>query len=301
MKGNLWAIAVVSTGMILPQFGALDPALQKSSTWLGFHVEDPILTGIYAQRVPAEECETWVSALSEDRRGIIPVSLAAQAALQDWKNWLPLESIESNALEECDHFPCAFKLDESEVQRMKKAEKKKRLSVFLELVYDRAQDYSKTGVLRPFEFPGGVQDPWKLLEIHGFKSELRLPPQAELGLRVLDLHESRVRAIRQFTDRRVAVSPDHQRSSVWMRAFYMNHYFDSWGEWGSIQCSSDKRADGVLVLALSLELDLLKKTGFFASFGKSSMKSSIREAAGDYLRNWATALSVEASKEKRAK
>jgi hypothetical protein len=102
-------------------------------------------------------------------------------------------------------------------------------------------------------------------------------------------------------DRRVVVSKDRLQASLWLRDVYTDHYFDSWGEWANIRCLPEKKEVDV-TLALSIELDMLKKTDFFSSLAKGSMRDSVRTLSIDYLNDWYfSLLNQAAAKEQKKK
>jgi hypothetical protein len=291
-KWQVWAVALASTVSISP-YGPLSSLLNKDNPWKVFRADDPILTAVRAQVLSPRDCESWITALSEDRRNITAIQLAANDKDQNWGPWLPLESKELDAIQDCSKFPCNVKFDAAETEQMKKAQKGDRAAKFLALIWARARDYQKSEVRKPYEFPGGITDPWAGFEKRGLKSDLAKPATQDLGVRVLDFKQSRVRPIRQLLDRRVAISSDRQQASIWLRDVYTDHYFDGWGEWASIQCEPAKH-DIVVTMALSIELDLLKKTDLFSSLAKGSMRDSVRKLAIQYLDDWWTAVRARA-------
>lgn len=256
-----------------------------------FHIEDPLLTTIRSQKVQSSDCARWVNALVGDTRKIQPVQIAptGKDSEQNWAAWMPMEPNEMDAVRDCDSFPCNVKLDAAEIQQMKQTPKDGRLAKFESLVLARMREYAQTGARKPYEFPGGIKDPWWLLgELpakRGLKPDLVKPEFQGLGMRVLDFHQSKVRPIRQVLDRRTAVSSDRNQAAVWVRDIYTDHYFDGWGEWGSVQCDPAKKEVQV-TLAMSFELDMLKKTDFFSGLAKGSMRDGVKKLSLEYLASW---------------
>jgi hypothetical protein len=293
-------------------YGNVSTQLAQTNPWRAFQADDPVLTEIRVESLTGVDCLALTSSLVADRRDIHQMEVAApeSAQNQDWGTWTPFDSKELDQIQDCDDFPCAQKLDRSEVALMKAVSKENRPAKFLTLVLERMRGYLQNGTRKSYEFDGGIADPWALFEKRGLKTDLSRPVQVSLGERVLDFHESRMRPIRQILDRRTAVfpgpvdanskrkskakrktqsvevKPAPTEASVWVRDVYVNHYFDSWGEWGNVQCDP-QRKEAVVTLALSLEVDLLKKTDLFSSLAKGTMRGSIEKLAREYLDRWA--------------
>jgi hypothetical protein len=282
--------------MTITPYGDIDDLLDKDAPWRVFRSDDPLLLAIRADRYAPVDCETWISTLIEDRRGVTPFTPSESP---NWGSWIPFEGKELDAIQDCDHSPCDVKLDKLEGERMGKKSKGDRPSEFLSLILERARAYEKDGTRKPYEFSGGIGEPWSILEGRGLKTPLLRPSRGELGLRILDFKQSRMRPVRQLLDRRTAVSKDGLQASVWIRDVYTDHYFDGWGEWANVRCLPEKKEVDV-TLAVSIELDLLKKTDFFSSLAKGSMRDSVRTLSIDYLNEWYFGmLDQAAAKEKK--
>lgn len=248
-----------------------------------FKTHDPILTSVRTQIVEGADCGKWMKALVGDRRDMTMFSLAKDEKKQNWDGWKPFEGNEKDAVEDCDHFPCDVKLDSAETEQMKSTARDGRVPKYLSLVYARVRDYLKSGQLKPFEFPGGISDPWTELEKQGLKSTLEQPKSAVLEVRRIDFKESRMRPIRQILDRRTTVSQNE--ASVWIRTVYNDHYFDGWGEWGDVRCDTRKKS-AIVTLAVLIELDLLKKTDLWSSLSKGSMRDGVERLSQNYEDQW---------------
>ena len=139
-------------------YGTLSALLDKDSPWRVFRSDDPILTSIRADRLlftKGEDCAMWTRSLIEDHQGITPLD-------PTMSGWTPFESKARDAIDDCDSFPCAIKTNKEESSRMEKSPKKDRFATFLSIVNARAQEYMKSGTRSPYEFPGGISEPWSL-------------------------------------------------------------------------------------------------------------------------------------------
>jgi hypothetical protein len=293
VKRGFWAVALASAIVIHPD-GKLSTLLDKSNPWRGYQTSNAILAAIRASRVHVENCAPWTHALINDSRSV-RLGMPQSASKKDhWSTWFPLEKDEIEAIEECHEQPCDIKLNDAEVAQMASTPKDKRIEKFLSEVQKRGEAYEKNGVRSGYEYKGAISDPWAEFKKLGLTSGLPLPGKPSLGLRKLDFHNDRARPIRQLVDRRAAITAKapsktgkakSEEATIWIRDVYSNHYFDSWGEWGDIQCDPD-RHEVTATLAVVLEFDVLKNTGILSSISRGSAKSSMRGLMNDYLDQW---------------
>jgi hypothetical protein len=296
---QFWSVAIASV-LVLTPFGSVETDLAKKNPWLGFQSDDPVLTGVRIERTPVTGCGVWIQAFINNNRSIRrgrPTSFVNET---QWSPWFPIEKNEREAIEECHEQPCSVKLNDAEVKQMAETPDNQRFQKYLGLVIDRADAYVKSGARSSYEYSGGISDPWKYFEQNGYKSDLPMPTNASLGLRKLDFHNSRARPIRQLVDRRLAISDDWTKATVWIRDIYTNHYFDSWGEWGNISCDPVQHQVTV-VLAVNVEFDVLKNTGLFASISRGSARSSMQTTTEEYLESWWSEIKASAEKAGRKK
>jgi hypothetical protein len=282
---SLWAIAAVPA-IVLDPYGNVNTLLEKSNPWRTFYDDGPVLAEIRVSREEASNCRAWENAFFNNSREVRLGKPRTTTGETQWATWFPMEPRESESIENCHQQPCEIKLSDPEVGKMAAAAKADKLNVYLSSVIARGDAYLKDGTRTPYEYSGGISDPWKTFEKLGLKGDLSMPSTPNVGLRKLDFHNDRARVIRQMVDRRVMSSKDQTESTLWLRDVYTNHYFDSWGEWGNITCDPIKR-EATLTLAVTLEFDVLKNNGLLASVAKRSAKNSMRDLMENYLNTWA--------------
>jgi hypothetical protein len=293
-KRKIWTVALASA-VVLSPYGSVDTLLSKRNPWTTFRAEDPILTGVRIDRETVTDCAPWMMAFINDPRQIRMGRPTSKGKNSQWAAWMPFEKEEISAIEDCHEQPCAIKLGDAEVSAMASTPKEDRLKEYLTLIIQRADAYQKNEARFSYEYPGSISDPWKFFEIHGFKGDLPMPEVPSLALRRLDFHNSRVRPIRQMVDRRIAIAKDGNEATIWIRDVYTNHYFDSWGEWGSFTCDPVKK-EVTSILAVNVEFDVLKNTGLFASISRGSARSSMQTLTEDYLERWWNGVKVTAQR-----
>ena len=138
-RKHLWAVALAVS---VTPYGDVATQLAKENPWRAFRAEDPILTAVRAERVSGTDCARLTTALVEDRREIFPIEIAPEnAQTQNWGTWVPFDAKELDAIQGCDDFPCAEKLDRAEVDQMKAVSKENRPAKFLSLVLERMRAY----------------------------------------------------------------------------------------------------------------------------------------------------------------
>ena len=279
-----WAIAAAPT-IVLNPYGNVNSLVEKSNPWRTFYDDGPILAEIRVSREEATNCKAWESAFFNNTREVRLGKPRSPTDQTQWSTWFPMEPRETESVEECHHQPCEVKLNNTEVSQMAAAPKEDKLKTYLSSIIRRADSYLKDGTRSSYEYSGGISDPWKTFDKLGLKSDLPMPESPHVGLRRMDFHNDRARVIRQLVDRRVASNKEQTESTLWTRDVYTNHYFDSWGEWGNISCDPIKR-QATITLAVTLEFDVLKNSGVFASVAKRSAKNSMRDLMETYLDHW---------------
>jgi hypothetical protein len=282
---SLWAIAA-APAIVLDPYGNVNALLEKSNPWRTFYDDGPVLAEIRVSREEASNCRAWENAFFNNTREVRLGKPRSATDEGQWSTWFPMEPRESESIENCQKQPCEIKLSDPEVSQMAAASKTDKQKVYLTAIMARADAYLKDGTRTSYEYSGGISDPWKTFEKLGLKAGLPMPITPNVGLRRLDFHNDRARVIRQVVDRRVISSKEQTGATLWLRDVYTNHYFDSWGEWGNISCDPIKR-EATLTLAVTLEFDVLKNSGVFASVAKRSAKNSMRDLMENYLDNWA--------------
>lgn len=217
-------------------------------------------------------------------------------AMTDPKAFEPFEPYsdkDRNAVLDCDEFPCAVKLNASEVAKMKSASRSERFDVFFDLVRARVKNYLEKGERKEYEFAGDPVDPFALLgaKLKGEGSDIR-GKDSKLYARIIDLKDARARPIRQIIDERYAEgkSGDYQLAVFLSRDVYTAHYFDSWGEYEALLCN-EKSKELRLIQAYLFELDLLKKEDMISVISRGAMKKNIREGADRLMDDFANTLS----------
>jgi hypothetical protein len=278
------AIASAATGLSLAPFGNVSSLTQAKNPWHGFYAEDPILWVIRAQKVESADCKSWIQALLADApKGALEMKGESESSLtQAWKAWGPWDEDDLNAVNECDDFPCAVKLDEVEVKKLSSVSNELRHKRFFDVVLNRVTHYLKTQERKAYEFPGDPVDPWKLLEKKGYHAQ-NPPHSPNIWLRKLDFAPDKIRPIRQALDYRKVKNPSGTEATVWVRDVYTDHYFDSWGEWVHVSCQGPKNKTVYVSQALIVELDLLKKTDLISKMMRGKMRNAIQENGHIYL------------------
>lgn len=203
--------------------------------------------------------------------------------------WKPWSSSDLKAIESCDSFPCAVKLDGKEVGVLENVEKDKRKNIFFDLVGKRVSAYETSDVRSEYEFPGTPIDPWKkIIEIES-KQKNEIKPSAvkkkKLTTRFHRFTDQSYRPLRQVFDVRMDAKSetDRVRLSWLVRDAYTAHYFDGWGEWIELSCVASKKLL-ILKQGLFLEFDLFKKTDFFSRLSQGTMVNRLRELSDVYQR-----------------
>lgn len=287
---GFFAEAFAASLLLLP-FGSVETLTLNQNPWHGFKADGAKLLVARAEKIADQPCARWLQALSEDSATAEAVSFSGDGP--EWDTWTPWNPEDLKAVEDCDSFPCAVKLNRPETEAMQtagKRGKKFRLPQFLSLVTKRGVQYLAHQTRNEFEFPGAPVDPWDYFEKAGFKSEIKKPEKISLWLRTLDFAPGKIRAIRQVLDRRVKTAEN--RGTVWLRDVYTDHYFDSWGEWANVRC---EKGGVVLTQAYFAELDLLKKTDLFSRLAHGKMRGAIEENGEKYLDQWALRLKKQVS------
>jgi hypothetical protein len=276
------------TGLVLNPFGAAPEVLQSGKPWFAFDAQGPVLQLVRVQKLPEKNCSAWVeAATSVPGDELIPLhpSDSAEVLYRDWQPWTEKDL---DPIKECDDFPCKVKLDSAEVEAMKKTPEDERVMKFHSLVLDRTQRYIKSQARKGYEFPGDPVDPWALFEKRGFKPGVSRPSTPVLYARKLNFAPDKMLTMHQVLDRRVgkilpagAASTQYDAVS-WTRDVYTDHYFDSWGEWSSIQCDSSL-GEVVVVESLLSEMDLLKSKSIFAHAAFGKYRSAFEENGKVFL------------------
>lgn len=272
------AVASAATGLALAPFGNVSSLTQAKNPWHGFRAEDPVLWVVRAQKVESADCKNWIQALLDDSpKDAIEMKGTDEASFtQAWKAWGPWGEEDLSAVQECDDFPCAVKLDESEVKKMASVSAEARQQKFFSLVLNRISGYMKTQQRKAYEFEGDPVDPWKLLEKKEYSSQTPTGSPA-IWLRKLDFAPDKIRPIRQALDVRTSKNSSGTEATLWVRDVYTDHYFDSWGEWIQVSCQGPKNKTIYVSQALIVELDLLKKTDLISKMMRGKMRNAIQE------------------------
>ena len=271
-------------GMVLQApYGELDSLLAKANPSYAFFHEGPVLTVVRAESRKGD-CSPWIRALRNYRpQGVIlPRGVSSASWRASVQAWEPFKDEERSEVENCDRFPCLVKLNLAETQSMKARPKGERLNQFYDLVFSRVQKYEQTQARKEYEFAGDPVDPWKVIEKIGLKSTLSRSENPQLGLRKVELAPGKVKAIHQVYDWRTSVAPDESSATYWLRDAYVDHFFDGWGEWTTVQCSVSKDSFQV-IHAISLELDLMKQSDLFSKMMRPKMVSATEENGKTYL------------------
>jgi hypothetical protein len=281
-----WLTTVLAaTGLVLMPFGDVHDLVREQNPWHGFESKDPILWIVRIQEMKSESCEKWTQALSACIPGTPLASSKSDAAWQGaWKTWEPWQSDDLDDIKDCHDFPCDVKLNRFETSQMKALPEEKRFKKFLDLIVRRSLDYEVTQKRKEYEFPGDPADPWALFQKKGFVSSLTRPAGSKFSIRKLDFAPGKIRTIRQVLDRRFVRDSSGLEAVRWVRDAYIDHYFDGWGEWTQISCQNKAEKKNVLVVqALVLEVDLLKKTDLVSKMMRGKLKSAIETNGYLYL------------------
>ncbi|MFL5812189.1 MAG: hypothetical protein ACJ763_01315 [Bdellovibrionia bacterium] len=268
------------TGLVLNPFGAAPEVLQSGKPWFAFEAQGPVLQLVRVQKLPAKNCSAWIeAATSVPGDELIPLrpSDTAEVLYRDWQPWTEKDL---DPIRECDDFPCMVKLNSAEVDSMKKTSEDERVMKFHSLILDRTHRYIKSQARKGYEFPGDPVDPWALFEKRGFKPEVSRPSTPVLFARKLNFAPDKMLTMHQVLDRRVGKSSSE--AVVWTRDIYTDHYFDSWGEWSSVQCDSSL-GEVVVIESLLSEMDLLKSKSIFAHAAFGKYRSAFEENGKVFL------------------
>ncbi len=273
MKQVLFA----AIGLTLVPFGSVDENLTRRNPWRSQDSDGPVILSVRAEKVPLEPgvvCATWLKAISTPPANVMPWDLIISG-------WQPLEPHELEQIQECDHFPCSLKLDETEVVKMSAAPSVRRKEVYFGLVRKRVEEYLATGARRAYELPGAPVDPWAFLEKRGFTTSLSRPTAPGLRVRKLEIAPREMKPIRQVLDLRHAHSD--REGVVWIRDVYESHHLEGLGEWLRVDCGPPGSTDIQVTQAWLLELDQLKKRDALSLLGRSRIRSAVTEQAARYL------------------
>lgn len=275
-----------AVALTLVPFGSVPELIQSKNPWNGFHGEDPLLLVVRAERIAvsdAKACGAWVSALEADSIG----TSLDHATTEDWTDaqaaWAPWKDEELKGIETCLRNPCEVKLNADEAKALGVTSVKRRKAKYLDLVLDRVHRYQRTQERKEYEFPGDPVDPWKRFEAAGFKTGLAIPRKLKLEARRIDFFPGKVKAIRQVFDTRFAAAPDRSEGVLWRRDAYSDHYFDGWGEWARVSCE-DKSV--TVVMAVFLELDLMKNDDWVSKMARPKMRKAAEDNGTRYLSEW---------------
>lgn len=284
------------TGLLLNPFNSAPDFLQAGKPWFAFDAQGPVLQLVRVQKVPTKDCKAWTDALtSVPGDELVPIRPGdnVENLKHDWEPWTAKDL---EPINECDEFPCKVKLNASEVESMEKTPVKERVLKFHLLVLERVNRYIKTQARKAYEIPGDPIDPWKFFEARGFKSPVARPATPTLYVRKLNFAPDKMLTIHQVLDRRVAKTESHpskgssskgsssgsEEAVVWTRDVYTDHYFDSWGEWGSVHCDASQ-GEVVVVQSLLSEMDLLKSKSIFARAAFGRYRSAYEDNGKVYL------------------
>jgi len=278
---------------MLAPFGVVSVLLNSTDgkPWTGFESEGSLATVARVEFIPGKggpECSAWVQSLKS-----IPLgeSLGSQPKSEAWKkSWTamgPWKEDDLSAIQECEKFPCAVKTNAQEAQLLKVATQNLRMGTFQSVVQARVSRYLETAERKGYLYPENPVDPWTHLENLGFRGSLLRPSKPDLVARKLEFSPGQMRTVRQVLDRRLSISPKQKETSpvqatLWVRDIYSAHYFDSWGEWVRLECNPQTR-DVLILQALVIELDLLKKTDLLSRVARGKMRSAVKEGGTKYL------------------
>jgi hypothetical protein len=270
-------------------FGTPAALVAKRNPWSGFQSKDAILMVVRAEKREGESCAAWAQALAAEAPGP-KLDVSAKPTRESWANawkaWEPWSDDDRESVLECSKFPCEVKLDATESKSLAGVPREARFQKYLELVQDRSLRYLKSQERKEYEFPGDPIDPWPELEKAGFKPLLARPAGVELYSKRVEFIKGQLHVIRQIVDYRSALGASKTEAAVWQRDSYTNHYFDGWGEYAQVQCAGPGGKSPVILQALILEFDLLKKTDIVSVISRGNMKSAIEKHGKIYLDQW---------------
>ena len=262
-------------GLVLVPFGDVSEHLKHHNPWTGFDAQDANLVVVRAEQLSTGVCAAWTRALGALLPGA-PISIIDLEALKSWEPW---NEEDLHSIRKCDSQPCDMKLGDGEVAQLKATPENGRLAKYQDFVVARAKGYLANQERKEYEFPGAITEPWSYFERRGFKTELKIPAEAHLFVRKLDLAPGQARTLHQILDRRIATSS--RETVIWVRDLYDDHYFDSWGEWTQLTCSESGEIR--LVQALFFEFDLLKKSDLISRIMRGKMKGAVETQGIAYL------------------
>ncbi len=251
-----------------------------------FRDKDAVLWLARAQRLPDKDCAQVAQALVDQVSAPVIAGPVAKSAEIGFKSWEPWSKKDLEAVSGCDSFPCDVKLNKAETEALAKLPEAKRFDRFTELVQGRSQRYLASGERKEYEFPGDPVDPWAIFAQAGLKNAaVAQPAEPRLHARRVEFGPADdVRVLHQVVDRRAARSADGREAVSWLRDVYTDHYFDSWGEWTGSFCENAATGKGVLLVqALALELDLLKKTDLISRIARGKMRDTVEKNGRIYL------------------
>lgn len=256
-------------------FFALLPVLGTEQTLAyKFTSEDPLLVSARVEQIELKNtCEETLKQ-----------SLTWVWGIEDFKKaWMPWTLEDESAVRYCEEFPCDVKLNKPEVDQMKSKSLDGRQKKFEELVLTRWSAYEKTLKRPEYEFKGDPVDPWSYFgdkNLNIGKDILNQKPKVEY--RRYEFAPGKLRPLRQVLDHRTYLDASKTRVLHLVRDAYTAHYFDSWGEWVSLECPDLKKQNVILTQVLFLELDLLKKKDLFSVFSYSKMRMTVEQFSKSY-------------------
>jgi hypothetical protein len=282
--------------------------LAKVLSGLPFVAQDPVLWVNRTEIIPAinaelchQKLEDWVSVVKP-----LPLKKTAKNAtknttknkknsgesLKTLENILGLKRLNptdfktevdfseaSEAIQDCDDFPCDVKLSQDETKIMKSTQPSNRLKVFRDLILKRVQSSVRD------EFESGKRVDLKqwflnrpeLKDIFtsgsGWEESSVFYQGSFLGQRVLKLNSDRMKPTRQIF--KVSLFREGDQMILFSQDLYSSHFFDGWADIVSLSCD---RVDSQLGVTQSLvvDFDLLKNTDLLSSIAKPQMRDAIR-------------------------
>ena len=267
-------------------FGSAEQLVAKHNPWSGFQSKDAVLMVLRVERRTGESCAAWANALASETPGpLLSTKPTVDGWALGWKHWEPWSDDDRESVSDCRKYPCGVKVNALEGQLLSARAEAQRFQTFLEIVKERGVRYLKTGERKEYEFPGDPVDPWRELEKVGVKALLPLPKEPALFAKRVEFIKGQLHVIHQVVDFRSARSASGLEASAWQRDVYTDHYFDGWGELGQVKCGADGKSP-LLMQALVLEFDLLKKTDIVSVISRGNMKSAIEKHGKIYLDDW---------------
>jgi len=268
-----------------------ETALQKSNPSYEFVDQSPVLFSVLFQRFSKidsfdKSCEAAIQALS----GSLPINALPESATTEtsnwspaWGAWLPWTEEEKELVTECESQPCKIKLGGGEVEELQRKPASERLDQYAEILRARIRNYLATRERRPYEYVGGIRDPWAEWIERKWLNEGDFSAAPVLTLRKLDFLSNQARHIRQIIDARKTQSA--RTFLFFNRDLYTDHYFDSWGEGVKLVCRPSQ-GDITIETIQWVEFDLLKSTDFLSRISRPKMRQTIQEQQRKQLDQW---------------